>query len=109
MSPEPKNKIEVLYDGKLICFIDSDSPSLIDIVNKVILIETIDPKKIRCTSTIENFDLDGLTEVLISAIQSIRKQLESNIDDFTEIIGTIEVDQDVEQFYENLSKNTEIM
>jgi hypothetical protein len=109
MNPEPKNKIEVFYDGKLICVVDSDSPSLTDIVNKVILIETNVADKIECTSTIENFDIDGFKEVLVGAIQSIRKQLKSDVDDFTKIMDTIEVDQDVKQFYESLSKSIKTM
>jgi cobalamin biosynthesis protein CbiG len=105
MNPDLINKIEVFYDEKPICTIDSDSPSLADIVNKVILSEKIDLKKIKCISTIENFDDDGLTEVLVNTIKSIREQLKSNVDDFTKILSTIKSDQDVEQFYKSISMN----
>lgn len=105
MSPEPNNKIEVFYNKDKICIIDSDSPSLSEIVNKVILRDIVDYNLIKCETNIDNFDTGGFEEVLINTIKSIKGQLKSNIDSYSKVISTICCDQSVEQFYDTISKN----
>lgn len=107
MNHNKKNEINVLCDNQLICTIDSDSPSLVEIVNKIILNESIDISKLKCKTNIENFDSDGLTDVLVDSIKSIKSSLTSNINQFEKVINTIRADKDIEEFYESLKCDTD--
>lgn len=107
MSHENKNIIEVFHEEKLICLIDSDSPSLTDIVSKIILNSEIKVDKLACKSDIVDFDTLGFTEVLVNTIKSIRAQLVNNADEFDKALKSIEKDDDVMMYYKKISSLNE--
>jgi hypothetical protein len=103
MSHENKNVIEVFHEKELICSINSDSPSLTDIVDKIILNQELEVDKLICKSEIDNFDTSGFTEVLVNTIKSIRTQLATNVDEYEKALESIEKDDDIMEYYQSLS------
>lgn len=102
MIQEITKKISIIYNGDTLVSIDSDSPVLTDIVNKVILNENVDLKLLECQTDIIEFDTKGFLEIIKDTVSEIREKLKINTRDYDEILKSINQDQKVEEFYESL-------
>lgn len=105
MTQEQRNNIEIIHGEVVLLTIDSDSPDLKNIIEKIILNDNIDVNKLECKSNIEDFDVKSFLAVITTTISSIKKALENNIKDYNSIKKTIQSDDSIETFYEELINN----
>lgn len=99
-----KNKIEIYNKNNLIITLDTDNPDLTKLVEAIVQGD-INHEDIICKTEIENFDTESFQEIIRNTIKSINIDLENELNQFEEIVGSIVVDDDAITYFKNIIDN----